>query len=566
MPRLRRIGLPLLLAMAAMIGGSGLPPAARGGAADRLPDLRMAPLTQFRTEFSGGQRRVRFSTIMTNEGAGPLEVRGWRNNLSEQHLQTQQRIYNTAGGSRLAASRALMEYARDGHDHWHIQGVMLYQLWADSGLVRRGAKVGFCFLDSTAWRLSLPGAPQLPRYFMSSCGDTGDLQNRMGLSVGWGDHYPANFAFQWIDITGLPPGDYTVQAKADEQNWYLESNETNNCAWARVRVQAGNGPLSVLSSGRTCLAPPASTARVERQYGDDRYQTAAAVSEDAFAAGVPVAYVATGANFPDALAAGAAAGFKGGPVVLVEKFKLPALAVTELERLNPQRIVIVGGTGVISQYVASLVARFHTGGGATRIAGSDRYATAATISAATFAGGTVDTAYVASGRDWADALAAVPHAARSGGPVLLTLPTEVPGRLQQELIRLRPHRIIVVGGPGVVSDGVLAALDAFDTGGGVLRIGGADRYATAAALSAFHFPGGATFAYVATGANFPDALAAGPAAAIRGAATLLVRAPAIPPSTATELARLNPGRIYVLGGPNVISGAVQAQLGTYVGP
>jgi len=549
----------LALAVVVVLSALGARPTA--AATDRLPDLRMAPLRDFRTENSGGERRLRFTTIMTNEGAGPLEVRGSRASLSEAHLRTVQAIYNTDGGFRLADTRALMEYAADGHDHWHIQGVMLYQLWADNGAVRRGTKVGFCFLDSRPWILSLPGAPQSGVYGEHVCGHRGSLSNRMGLSVGWADDYPANFAFQWIDITTLAPGDYTVQARADEQNWYVESNDTNNCAWARVRITATNGPVSVLSSGRTCLAPPASTARVERQYGNNRYETAAATSEDAFAPGVPVAYITTGATFPDALAAGAAAGFLGGPVILVERDRLPALATTELERLNPRRTVIVGGTGVVSSYVSALVSRYQTGGGNSRIARADRYATAAAVSAATFAPG-VATAYIASGANWPDALAVVPHAARARGPLLLTQPNAIPSTLATELRRLRPGRIIVVGGAAAVSGSVATALDGF-TDGPVVRLAGADRYATAAVISSFHMPSGAPLAYVVTGANFPDALAAGPAAAIRGAPTLLVKQGSIPGPTGAELERLNPTRIIVLAGPSVVSMAAEAALRRY---
>ena len=554
MPSFRRI-VRLAMAAAVVLSAVGARPVV--AATDRLPDLRMANLTSFRTENSGGERRLRFTTIMTNEGAGPLEVRGSRASLSESHLQTQQAIYNTAGGVRYVGSRALMEYAEDGHDHWHIQGVMLYQMWSNNGVVRRGTKVGFCFLDSRPWVLSLPNAPQSPVYGGASCGDRGDLSNRMGLSVGWGDEYPANFAFQWIDITTLEPGDYTVQARADEQNWYVESNDTNNCAWARVRITATNGPVSVLSSGRTCNSPPSATARVERQYGNNRYETAAVTSEDAFAPGVPVAYITTGATFPDALAAGVAAGFGGGPVILVERDRLPALAVTELERLNPARTVIIGGRGVVSDYVSLLVGRYQTGGGNTRIAGADRFATAAGVSAATFAPG-VATAYVASGLTWPDALAAVPHAARVGGPLLLTKPDVVPAVIRAELQRLQPGRIIVLGGTSVVSQAVMLELDGY-TAGAVIRIAGQDRYATAANISSFHMPSGAPLVYVTTGGNFPDALAAGPAAAHRGAPTILVKGP-IPASSAAELDRLNPSRIIVLGGPRVISTGTEAGL------
>lgn len=539
------------LALALLLTSLGAYPV--NAATDRLPDLRMADLSTFYSETVAGQRRLRFTTIMTNEGAGPLEVRGTRANLGEAHLRTRQAIYNTDGGVRYVDNRALMEYAADGHDHWHIQGVMLYQLWSDNGVVRRGTKVGFCFLDSRRMYGSSPSV-----YRESACGDRGDLTNRMGLSVGWGDEYPANFAFQWIDITTLPAGEYTVQARTDEQNWYVESNETNNCAWARIRVTASNGSAAVLASGRTCLTPPGATAAVERQYGNNRYETAAVASEDAFAPGVPVAYITTGATFPDALAAGAAAGHRRGPLVLVERDRLPALATTELERLNPGRIVIVGGDGVVSPYVSSLVGRYQTGGGSTRVAGADRYETAAALSAATYAQG-VATAYVASGANWPDALAVVPHAARAGAPLLLSKPTMMPPSLRTELSRLNPGRIIVVGGSSSVSERVLNDLDAY-TAGPVIRLAGADRYATAAEISEFHLPSGAPLAYVATGDNFPDALAAGPSAAVRGAPTVLVRGSSIPAPSSSELGRLNPARIVMLGGPRVISTAVEAAL------
>ena len=70
-------------------------------------------------------------------------------------------------------------------------------------------------------------------------------------------------------------------------------------------------------------------------------------------------------------------------------------------------------------------------------------------------------------------------------------------------------------------------------------------------------------AYVATGLNFPDALAAGPAAAIRGAPTILVRASGVPGGSATELERLNPRRIIVLGGPRIVNQSVFGALGAY---
>ncbi|MDP2623706.1 MAG: cell wall-binding repeat-containing protein [Actinomycetota bacterium] len=97
---------------------------------------------------------------------------------------------------------------------------------------------------------------------------------------------------------------------------------------------------------------------------------------------VDVVYIATGENFPDALAAGPATG-GGGPILLVQKDAIPGPTIDELVRLNPKMIVIVGGPAVVSAAVEAQLAGYTTGP-VRRIAGSNRYATAAAISADTF--------------------------------------------------------------------------------------------------------------------------------------------------------------------------------------
>jgi putative cell wall-binding protein len=86
--------------------------------------------------------------------------------------------------------------------------------------------------------------------------------------------------------------------------------------------------------------------------GTDRYATAAATSRDAFNPGVPVVYVATGLNFPDALAGAAAGGHLDGPVLLTDTTTLPDATRTELTRLKPARIAVLGSAPVVSDAVA----------------------------------------------------------------------------------------------------------------------------------------------------------------------------------------------------------------------
>jgi putative cell wall-binding protein len=68
-----------------------------------------------------------------------------------------------------------------------------------------------------------------------------------------------------------------------------------------------------------------------------------------------VVFIATGGNFPDALAVGPAAIDAAGPVLLVSTTSLPKSVATELVRLNPDRVVILGGTAAVSAAVANAI-------------------------------------------------------------------------------------------------------------------------------------------------------------------------------------------------------------------
>jgi putative cell wall-binding protein len=194
-----------------------------------------------------------------------------------------------------------------------------------------------------------------------------------------------------------------------------------------------------------------------------------------------------------------------------------------------------------------------------RLAGPDRYSTAVAISQRLAPGGDLPVVYLVSGLGFADALAAGPAAIREGGAILLTPPTTLPASVEAELTRLSPERIVVVGGPTIVSDAVMSRA-ATVTGASVERVFGRDRYATAAALSARAFATGATSAFLVSGSSFADALAAGPIAGARGAPILLTGATSMPASTAAELRRLGADQAIVVGGPAVVGGVVSAGL------
>ena len=190
-----------------------------------------------------------------------------------------------------------------------------------------------------------------------------------------------------------------------------------------------------------------------------------------------------------------------------------------------------------------------------RLAGKDRYATAALVSAQVYPKG-ADVVILATGAAFADAISVAPLASKLKAPVLLTQRDALPQATQQELARLKPDQVIVVGGKGAISDKVANA--AGKGADSLIRLGGATRYATSLAISQFGWEEGAASAFIATGTNFADALTAGPAAGKADVPVLLVTKKITNDTAAvrTELRRLGVQRVYVTGGTGVVSAAV----------
>jgi putative cell wall-binding protein len=297
--------------------------------------------------------------------------------------------------------------------------------------------------------------------------------------------------------------------------------------------------------------PPNPT--IERISGTDRFATAAAISKRTYGGDTFVAYIATGRNFPDALVAGPAAFIGGGPVLLVEKDSIPTSVKTELARIQPARIVVLGGTGVISENVR-LQLEAYSFNPVTRLSGADRYVTAWKVNDDASAGYT-GPVYLATGTNFPDALSGGPAAAQDVAPIVLSTRDSLPSDSQGAIAEMTPTKFVLLGGPGVLSSALVAQLGSLYPGVPVERWSGADRYATSAAISAHAFPDGADVAFLAIGTNYPDALAGGPAASVGPGPILLAKADCLPGPVYDELQRLAPTRIVLLGGPSVLATA-----------
>jgi len=351
-------------------------------------------------------------------------------------------------------------------------------------------------------------------------------------------------SYAWTGAVGsttLPSGTYVLQ---------LVGRDGTGLHHAPTTTAAG--PLQVSLYGVALHH-----VGTERLAGADRYATAAAVSVAAAHPGLPVVVIASGAGFADGLGAAPAAAALHAPLLLVQPGAIPPATATELTRLRPGRILIVGGTASVSASVARALASY-TAGAVTRLGGADRYATAAAVSAAVFKAG-VPVAFVVNGTSFADGVAAAAAAGHGGGPLLLSPPDALPPATVAELQRLRPARIVVVGGTQAISPAVASALASL-TRGPVTRLGGADRYATAAAVVDAIF-GTSVAVYVASGLAFPDALAG----AALGQPLLLVSPGPVPAAVVAAAVARHALRVVALGGakgvPATTLAVLQAALG-----
>jgi glucose/arabinose dehydrogenase len=305
-------------------------------------------------------------------------------------------------------------------------------------------------------------------------------------------------------------------------------------------------------------APDARAATTERIAGNDRYETSAKVSASAVPAGRSVVYVASGTDFPDALATAPVAGARDTSVLLVQRDSVPPSIKTELTRIKPPTIHVVGGTSSVSDGVLTELKKYATN--VDRISGATRYDTAATVSRSFFSPA-VAYVYIVTGESFPDALAAG-AAAVDRGAVLLVKHDAIPDATAKELQRLTPQEIIVVGGTTAISSSVETALKQYTTGP-VSRQAGKDRYATSAVVSSKAFQAPTDGAYLASGASFADALSGGPIAGADDGPVLLVPRTCTTDEVSAELSRLENERTVLLGGTGAIAdGAEKTRCGT----
>jgi len=301
------------------------------------------------------------------------------------------------------------------------------------------------------------------------------------------------------------------------------------------------------------------TPVITRLAGDDRIQTAAKISREAFPTGCDTVLIASSRDYADALCGVPLAQSYRAPVLLCEPTRVPPALESELRRLRPDSVIILGGEVSLTPAVRTHLSQILPAATIERISGVDRYETSAKIATRLAERrGVPEQVVVASGAGFADALSSSSYAARKGYPVLLSRPDALPAVIERVIASFAPSRVIIVGGPVALSadvaDSCARLVPVVD------RWWGANRFETAERVAEESLAAGHTLErpVIASGEVFADAVPGGLLAARFNTVIVLTRHDGVPDASVRVLARATRVvKAYILGGPVAIDPDVE---------
>jgi putative cell wall-binding protein len=296
---------------------------------------------------------------------------------------------------------------------------------------------------------------------------------------------------------------------------------------------------------------------VDRVAGPDRFTVSQNIARESYPAGASTVYITNGLNYPDALSASPAAAFEGGPLLLTLPNALPGGLEQTIRDLDPDTIVVVGGPNSVNPSVYNQLSLIVGASNITRLGGADRFEASRNIARTVFSDFTAPTVYLATGLNFPDALSASAAAGAIGAPVVLVngLASTLDAATLDLLDDLQSNNVFIAGGPNSVSEGIINQLN--DLGFFASRISGQDRFEASSNIARIGFPT-AERVFLATGFNFPDALAGAAWAASTGSPLIVVPGNCVPSRVLTDLRNYQVEEVTILGGPNSVTTAVES--------
>ncbi|MEH7383515.1 cell wall-binding repeat-containing protein [Bacillus sp. JJ1533] len=291
--------------------------------------------------------------------------------------------------------------------------------------------------------------------------------------------------------------------------------------------------------------------RLQELYGDNRYQTSVLVSSEGWEETSNVVVLGRGDIPIDALTGSVLAIKHKAPLLLTRSTKIPEEVRTELERLGPNTVYILGGESAISASVESELKK--AGYSVKRIAGNTRYETSTKVASEV---GTSSEIIVTTGKDSPDALAIAPYAGLKQFPIILTKKDYIPEEVATFINGKNISKATIIGGEAAVSKSVENQLKNLGIPN-IERVSGQNRYETSTKIATrYKSVLNLSSLYFASGKSYIDALPGSPLAALGKSPIILVNNtttldPSVQTFLTTELTTTPD--IHIIGGYSVLT-------------
>ncbi|MHB1651304.1 MAG: cell wall-binding repeat-containing protein [Desulfitobacteriaceae bacterium] len=339
--------------------------------------------------------------------------------------------------------------------------------------------------------------------------------------------------------------------KLNNQNANLDLYSIKKSLWSIIQLPGIS--INLRQNAQTALSQV--TLKVSKRLaGLTREDTAIAIAKEGWPQGTDTVVLVNSSDqsWADSVVAVPLAVRNNAPILLTPASSLPPQVLAELQNLHPQKIVLVGGSGVISTAIEQALKTSYQ---VTRYGGSDRYSTA--VQVAQVVGIPSDgSAALVNGYAAPDAITVASLAGKAGQPILYTEANRLPKATDDFVKTHSLKALIIVGGTGVVPDGVLPKTTVNT------RYGGVDRFATMLqVLRGYNPPIKNIFFAYGAGDSFADGLAGGPLVTRLGGILLYADHTAMDPKVATYLTQIrgyamldkSGGQIYEFGGLGALS-------------
>lgn len=293
-------------------------------------------------------------------------------------------------------------------------------------------------------------------------------------------------------------------------------------------------------------------------YGQNRYDTGVQVSNTGWNKGSNAVVLGRGDLPIDALTGSVLAKKFQGPLLLTMSSTLPDKVVSELNRLQPKTVYIIGGETAVSNEVQLRIKKL--GYSVKRIAGKNRYDTSVKVADEI---GKSSELILATGKESPDALSIAPFAGIKQFPILFTEQNALPSEVRDIIQNRNVQKVTIIGGVSAISAKVEAELSNLGVKN-VERIAGANRYETSVAIARrFQSVLNLRSLYFASGVSFIDALPGSALAALNGSPILLTNnTSTLPDSLKYFLEKELPSTpdVTILGGYEVIPNDTRATI------